>query len=123
MWFDIAKTLFKYYTQHKEQEQQVKDRLSGIFENMSELLEETAKDLNAGTYPHGKCAAMEVLAIELTSKLIGKMEPNSLDSLHAMLFKASKLEKEYADRENPETIGELLVASGKLRALSMIVKL
>ena len=123
MWFEIAKTLTEYYTQHKEKEQQVKNRLSVVFQSMSDLLEETAKELQAGVYPHGKCATMGVLATELTGRLIGKMDTDTLDGLHKMLFEASKLEKEYANRENPQTIKELLVASGKLRALAMVVNL
>lgn len=122
MWFEIARTLSEYYTQHKEKEQQVRDRLSIVFSSMSDLLEGTAKDLEGGVYPHGKCATMSVLATELTARLVGKMEVDKLDELHKMLFEAAKLEREFASRENPATIKELYVAAGKLKALSILIK-
>lgn len=122
MWIEIAKMLSDLFTQHRDEMQQSKERLSIVFQEMSELLESTAKDLKSNNYPHGKCATMDVLATELVNKLIGKIEVDELDKLNRLLFEAVKLEQEFAKREDPKTIEVLLVASGRLKALSIIYK-
>lgn len=121
MWLEIGKALVEIFTKQKQVKQEERQRLSTLFQHMSELLEDTARDLEKDLYPHGKCATMEMLSNELSGILIGKIESEKLDEVHRILLESSRLESEYAKRKDPETIKNLLIASGKFKALSIIL--
>jgi hypothetical protein len=123
MWVDIIKLLVDVTGKKQELEQAKRARLSEVFLEISKLLEETAEELGNNNYPIGKCFAMTTLADELVTMLKDKMSDEEWHNLAGMLYQSCKVEREYADRKNPETINSLKEAAGHFYAKSLIFKL
>jgi hypothetical protein len=120
MWLDIIKMLVTIAQHFKETNVDQRERISKLYSEMSELLVETAKDLNADVYPHGKCATMWTLSENLLDYLKDKVNDEELTMLHQMLRSCSQLEREFATRKDEETINQLFKAAGRLQALSIL---
>ena len=125
MWLEVSKTLWEIFSQKKKLELDRKERLSSIFKEISNILKETSLELSQNNYPHGKCALMESLSVSLIKeiKATNLLDEITLLDLEKMLLESSKLEKEFALRENPETILHISVTAGKIEALSLLLKI
>lgn len=120
MWFDVIK-MFVTIAQHKkEQDLAQRIRISKLYFEMSELLVNTVTDLRNNVYPQGKCATMWALSEDVLNYLQDKINDEELKMLHDMLHSCSQLEKEYATREDPETIKKMFDAAGRLHSLSIL---
>ena len=84
------------------------------------LLDDLAADLETGVYPHGKCAQMEMLAINLHNALAGDLPDEYLEVLKNNLNSAVEIEKMYAYRDDPTQIQKLRMAAGYFRAAAIL---
>lgn len=120
MWFDLIKLLVTIAQHKKETDQKQKERVSKMFLQMSDLLAETAKELAFHSYPQGKCAAMWALAEDFLNYVQDKINEDEFKLVSGLLHSCSQLEREYANREDPQTIKDLFLASGQLHSLSIL---
>jgi hypothetical protein len=120
MWFDLIKMLITIAQHKKEVNIEQKERVSKLYSEMSNLLSETALDLSKDIYPAGKCATMWTLSENLLEYLQDKVNDEELQLLGQMLRSCSQLEREYATRQDPDTIKIIFEAAGRLQALSML---
>lgn len=125
MWLEIGKTLFELFSKTRDFKKEERERISQIFKDVSDLLQETSRDLAKGEYPHNKCSAMQALSFGLIQEISKKkiLEEEKLKELENMLVESSNLEKEFANRNNPDTIINLSITSGKFYALSLFLKI
>ncbi len=120
MWFEVIKLIVTIAQHKKETDQKQKERVSKMLLQMSELLVETAKELATGVYPQGKCATMWALSEDFLNYVQDKVNEEEFKLISELLHSCSQLEREYADRENPQTITDLFLASGQLHSLSIL---
>ncbi len=120
MWFDLIKMLITIAQHKKEVNIEQRERVSKLYSEMSNLLSETALDISKDVYPIGKCATMWTLSENLLEYLQDKVNDEELQLLGQMLRSCSQLEREYATRQDPETIKIIFEAAGRLQALSML---
>lgn len=120
MWFDLIKMLVTIAQHKREVNINERERISKVYSEMSTLLTDTALDLSKDVYPVGKCAAMWTLSENLLKYFEDKVNPEELELLNQMLRSCSQLEREYATRQDPETIKMIFETAGRLQALSML---
>lgn len=120
MWFDLIKMLVTIAQHKKEVNIEQRERVSKLYKEMSQLLIDTALDLSKDIYPQGKCATMWALSENLLEYLSDKINEEELNMLHQMLHSCSQLEREYATRQDPDTIKFIFDTSGRFQALSML---
>lgn len=124
MWLEIGKIILEAFSNERKIQSEKRAKLAAIFQQISELLHQTAIELANDQYPHGKCAAMELLSREFVDEISGHnfFQEDKLKEIDFELQKASKLELEYSNRKNPETIVGISITSGKFHALSLLLK-
>lgn len=120
MWLDLIKMLVTIAQHKKEVNIEQRERISKMYFQMSEILIDVIKDLKNNVYPSGKCATMWGLSENILNYLQDKINAEELNMLHQMLHSCSQLEREYAFREDPQTISVMIDASGRLHALSIL---
>ena len=120
---DICKNIIDFASKRKEIDDKNKEKISKILEEISLILEDTANKLSQDEYPHGNCVVMEKLSNELHSNLIKYFPEEDINDLHKALIVSSQVEREFANRKEPETIPTILRASGEFKAMSMILKI
>lgn len=99
------------------------ERIYSCLSEIAELLDEVAYDLEAGDYPHGKCAQMDLLSKYLYNELNGKISEEYLHLLVDNLNYATELEKLYAYKGDPEKIKDIEKAAGYFRAAGVLATL
>jgi hypothetical protein len=119
---DICKNVLDFVIQNNTIKKNQKETISNILLEISNILEDTANKLSIGEYPHGNCVVMERLSNNLHFNLIDFVPQDDIDRLHENLIKSSNLEKEYANRENPETINSIKIAAGEFKSMSILIK-
>lgn len=120
MWLEIFKTILSLSDRKRQIQEEKKERLVKALALMSDVVGAAIKDLQNNIYPTGSCIAMEQISNDIM-KVVGDMlSKEDAQKLSNQLFLASKLELEYAMRDNPETIPALQKAQGLLTALSII---
>lgn len=120
MWLDIIKFIHSFIESSTESKKDINKKLSEFFEQIHKILQDVATSLQSDVYPHGSCATMSVLSEQLITTLEGLLSEQELNRLSSMLREASILEKEFANRKDPETISNLLNAAGEFKALAII---
>lgn len=123
MWLDIIKVIFEFITKSDNMKAEKKLRLSEVFQDISDLLEETIDDLKNDVYPHGKCTAMANLADNMTDVMKGYLDDEKLEQLIYMLKDASRLEREFARRKDPEIIMDIMTTAGMFNSFSIMYKI
>ncbi len=91
--------------------------------DIADLLDGVSFDLENGVYPHGKCAEMEMLSINLSDALTGDISDDYLEVLKNNLNSAVEIEKLYAERQDPSQIQKLRMAAGYFRAASILASI
>lgn len=120
MWLEIFKTILSLSDRKRQIQEEKKECLVKALTLMSDVVGGAIKDLQNNIYPTGSCIAMEQISNDIM-KVVGDMlSKEDAQKLSNQLFLASKLELEYAMRDNPETIPALQKAQGLLTALSII---
>jgi hypothetical protein len=99
------------------------DRVSEGLIEIADLLDDVSYDLETNTYPHGKCAQMDLLAKSLYDALNGTIDSKNLLLLTENLNSAVEIEKLYAYKDDPKQICNIKIAAGYFRAASILVTL
>lgn len=120
---DICKTFVDFIMKNKEIQKQKKEKISLILEEISKILQDTADKLKKDEYPHGNCVVMEKLSLNLNKELAGLIPDEDLKQLIDSLIDASRVEREFALRKEPNTIPEIEMVSGEFKAMSMLLKI
>ena len=121
MWTEIisvCKELMQHYFNSKKED---KEKLAKLFSSISEILQETSIKLSNDEYPHYHCSIMNSLSQELIMYCTGVIEDNKTIKFTDMLLECSKLEREYANRQDPNSIKTLMVSAGEFKSLSMLL--
>lgn len=119
---DFAKTIFEQLRNENELRLEQRLRVSGILEEISNILRDTAEKLERDEYPHYNCVLMENMSNQLHFNLLESVQVDSLDLLHSQLVECSQVEKQFALRKEPETIPQLYKAAAEFKTFSMIMK-
>jgi hypothetical protein len=120
MWFELIKMLVTIAQHKREVNIEKREAVSKLYSKMSQLLSDTALELSRDIYPQGNCAAMWTLSENLIQYLQDKVNPEELQLLSQLLKECSQLEREFAARQDPDTIKVIFEAAGRLQALSML---
>lgn len=120
---DLCKNIIDLVKKEREVKLEEKLRISSILEEISNILIDTSNKIKSNEYPHYNCILMEKMANELHFHLLDHVSPQELDNLHQVLKEASQVEKQFAQRENPETLIEIDKAAAEFKALSMFMKI
>lgn len=125
--FDIAISICKEALDFLLKKQQInrenKDRLSNLFNEISIILEDTAKKLKNNDYPHGNCRLLEGLSIKLIDYLQNSITDEELIKLSNILKEISQVEMLYAIKDDPKTIPMIESASGEFKLMSILLKI
>jgi len=100
-------------------------RMADLFEKVATCLEETAKELRAGSYPGGRCQELLTYAVELPAIVGDELGQAKAEEIGSALKAAHEVERLYADQGKPEgreNVAKLDEAAGLLRALGNIVR-
>ncbi len=114
MWEEIIKIIGSY----KKDSKHKGDRLYSIFLQMSDLFFVLPDKLNSDIFPNYTICTLQSLSNDIYEEMKGNMPEDKLDELYGLLLNASKLENEYENRNNDETLKACLVNSYKFKALS-----
>lgn len=123
MWLEVIKFILDIVKNGKETNQEEKNRLAEFLTEISTLLEQTALSIQSNTYPHGSCTALSSCANSIMDILKEKIDYDKAISLARILDEACIVEREWAFRDNPDTIPKLLQASGEFKAAAMLIKI
>ncbi len=123
MWLDIIKSLVDFTDRRSALKAAQRERLSTVFSDISNLLNDVAEEMENGIYPLGSCFAMTTLCEELLDNMRGIVDDKQIQELSPVLYNASRLEREYANRQDPQTLETLREAAGHFHAKSIIFKL
>jgi len=123
MWLDIMKMIFEFISNSNDMKAEKKLRISEVFQDISDLLEETVIDLKNDVYPHGKCMSMANLADSMTGLMKDYVEKDKLEQLTYMLKDACRLEKEFANRTNPNSILDIQTTAGMFNSFAIMYKI
>ena len=119
---DICKSIIDLISKDNEVRLETRLRMSTILLEISQVLQDTADKLKKDEYPHSNCAVMERLSNNLHFILIDLVNMDVLDNLYELLVQSSQVEKQFATRNDPDTIPTIEKAAGEFRAMSMILR-
>jgi hypothetical protein len=120
---DVCKSIIDYTLRNNEIKEQEKEKISQLLVEISLILSDTAEKLSNDIYPHGNCVVMERLSTELHSNLLEYLPKQDINTLRDSLIEASQVEKQFALRQNPDTIPSIERAAGEFKAMSILIKL
>jgi hypothetical protein len=123
MWLDIMKMIFEFILKSDNMKAEKKLKIAEVFQDISDLLEETVVDLKNDVYPHGKCMSMANLADNMTGLMKDYVEKDKLEELTYMLKDACRLEKEFANRTNPNSILDIQTTAGMFNSFAIMYKI
>jgi hypothetical protein len=98
-------------------------RVSILLGEMSSILEDTANKISKNEYPHFNCALMEKMSNHLHFQLKDFIPEVQLNELHKSLIEASMVEKQFANREDGETIPSIFNAAATFKTFSLLLKI
>jgi hypothetical protein len=119
---DLCKTVFDHLKSENELRLETRLRVSGILEEISDILRDTANKIKADDYPHYNCVLLENLSDKLHFNLIEHVNVEELDRLHKLLRESSQVEKLYNLRKDPEVVKELEKTSAEFKSFALSIK-
>ncbi len=123
MWLTILEKLVDFIERRQTLKQEQRERVANVFSDISKLLYEVADDLQEGIYPLGTCFTMTRLSEELLDHMREVVPAETIQELGPVLYNAARLEREYANRQDPATIDELRLAAGQFHVKAIIFKI
>lgn len=123
MWLEVIKFILDIFQSGKKANKEEKEKLSEFLNEISVLLEQTALSIQSETYPHGSCSALSSCANSIMDILRDKIENDKAIFLARKLDEACVVEREWAFRDNPDTVSKLLQASGEFKAAALVIKI
>lgn len=122
LFVDVCKKGIDSFISIKKDEQEDRLRVAQILLDISELLNDTAEKLSLDFYPYNNCIIMERLSSELKNKIEPYMTDEQSDILEICLRDVVQIEKEFANRKDPDTIPSIQRASGEFQAMSILLR-
>lgn len=123
LFVDICKKVIDLIKENDKETKENRLMISNVLNDISNLLTDTAEKLKNDIFPHTNCAIMEHLSYELSSKLIKYMDENQIKELNECLNEVVFLEKQFVKRKDPNTIPSIEEAAGKLKSMSILIKI
>jgi hypothetical protein len=108
----IGSLMLDLFKAKSMQDETSSQELQDALYDIGVLLDDLAADLESGVYPHGKCAQMEMLALNLHDEYLEILK-NNLNS-------AVEIEKMYAYKDDPNQLDKLRMAAGYFRAAAIL---
>jgi hypothetical protein len=118
-----------FQIKNKVNGQEEKQRVSTLLENIGELIDSVATDLEQNIYSHNKCSQMEYFMQNLYSCLKGKLSQEEVDNLVQLMQQSTQVEKLFSQMQHlddivkKENIDRLRSSAGSFTAMSRIVLL
>ena len=113
---DIAQKSETINIQHKE-------NISKILIEISNVLTDTAIKLRNNEYPHMNCAILERLSSNLQFYASDIISIDDLSILRIALLEASQIEKQFALRNEKDTIPGIEKAAGEIKAMGIVINM
>jgi hypothetical protein len=118
----LLKDVIDLVVKNKQIEKENKFRVAILLEEMSKVLEDTATKLSKNEYPHFNCALMDKMSDHLNFRLTNFVPKEQLEELHNSLRETSQVEKQFATREEPQTISSIYEAAATFKTFSLLLK-
>lgn len=124
----IVDTLFSIKEKLKSEKKEQRQNVSALLQELSVLIEDISRDLEAGIYPAGKCAKMEYYSLELYNVLIRKITQEKAQTVFEWLKQAVNVEQLLSQlstipaEDKDKNIQALLILSGKISAFADLIK-
>jgi hypothetical protein len=105
-----------------------KERVAAWLQELGEIIQTVADQLEYGEYPHKTCAQMEVMIQHFAPVADGLLDPSKADTIHNILKDSTRIEELFGEAQNvdkeqrDDMINTLLRASGKLQGLASVIK-
>ena len=126
MWdkaFDLIKWSVDLFQRDQVEKTQKLDHLSKIILEISEVITDTVEKMKRDEYPHQNCGILMTHSENLCKLLKDSIDEKILIQLKEVLDEASQIELMFSRRNEPGLIHSLEEISGKLKALSTLVRL
>lgn len=120
---DLIKNVVDMAQKNKTINIQYKQKISEILNEISVVLFDTAQKLRNDQYPHMNCAILERLASNFQFYSSDIISFDDLNILRTALLEASQIEKQFALRNEPDTIPGIEKAAGEFRAMAIIINM
>ncbi len=120
MWKDIFEIIFNITKSYREKKRENSQRLSNIFGEISIIIDSCIDLMQKDIYPHNYCQLMLALSKDIVDELTDVMDMSKLVELESLLISCSRLELEYATRQDENTINNLIFASARFKSLSIL---
>ena len=119
---DLCKGVLENLRKENELRLDERLRISGILNDIGNILIDTSEKLKKDEYPSFNCLMLEKLANQLHFQLIDLVNFEELDNLHKVLVESSNVEKSFSQRKEPETILIIENAAAEFKTLSLMLK-
>jgi len=119
MWLDVIKFIKDLFTGIIKEDDERREKVSKILEEMSVILLDVSDKLERNEYPHYSCSLMSSLTDRLYDITKNVIRVEEQDKFFKLLKECSNLEREFALREELGTIVRLREVSAEIKALSM----
>ena len=126
MWdkaFDLIKWSVELFQRDQVEKTQKLDHISKIILEISEVITDTVEKMKRDEYPHQNCGILTMHSQNLCKLLEGSVDEKILVQLKEVLDHASQIELMFSKRSEPGLIHSLEEISGKLEALSTLIRL
>ena len=120
---NLCKNIIDFINSEKRIETENRKLVSDILTEISDILDNTANSLKKDEYPHKNCQIMQNLSLNLCDKLSKYISQSDLNRLETVLIDASRIEGEFALRNEPDTIPRIEMASGEFKSMAILMKL
>ena len=120
---DLVKNVVDVAIKNKTINMEHKEKMSEVLKEISNVLIDTAQKLKNDEYPHMNCAILERLSSNFQFYVSDLISINELNTLRTALLEASQIEKQFALRNEKETIPTIEKAAGEFRALSITINM
>lgn len=119
---EVVKFFLVVYDKEQDYEEQQKNKVADILENISGILKDTYNKISSDNYPHDNCKVLEILCNQLQSMISNYLSEEQRELLTYSISQSINIEKLYHERQDKNKLEQLLISSGEFRALSMIIK-
>lgn len=119
---ELCKSAIDLFYKSKETSKNTKLRVGILLEEISNILKDTADRLSKDEYPHFNCFLMEKMCDKLHFYITGIVPEEQLDELYDALKEATQVEKQFALRQDPNTIPAIYKAAAEFKSLSLMIK-
>lgn len=118
---DLVKNVVEIAQKHHSTNILYKEKISEILNEISNVLLDTAEKLKRDEYPHMNCTILERLSSNFKFYAMDLISSVDLERLEKCLNDAMQIEKQFALRNEKETIPSIENAAGEFKAMAIII--